>query len=170
MAEKNIGKITLPESLFANKGKLSKEEWEKLQNHPNVGVNLLMNICNGTHKMHPTTNMIHADHQLPAASADAVNVHAPIAIRFGQKPNSPEVIASLSAPMRYATRLARFTPINANTIILQLYQLPKSQPFISRPAMKNDMKIKNPAITFSMKTTCPIPLKKDLIGFGNDLI
>ena len=25
-------------------GKLSKEEWEKLQNHPNVGVNLLMNI------------------------------------------------------------------------------------------------------------------------------
>ena len=40
----NIGKFTLPESLFANKGKLSKEEWEKLQNHPNVGVNLLMNI------------------------------------------------------------------------------------------------------------------------------
>ncbi len=40
----NIGKITLPESLFTNKGKLSKEEWEKLQNHPNVGVNLLMNI------------------------------------------------------------------------------------------------------------------------------
>ena len=40
----NIGKITLPESLFANKGKLSKEEWEQLQNHPNVGVNLLMNI------------------------------------------------------------------------------------------------------------------------------
>ena len=40
----NIGKITLPESLFANKGKLTKEEWEKIQNHPNVGVNLLMNI------------------------------------------------------------------------------------------------------------------------------
>lgn len=40
----NIGKITLPESLFSNKGKLSKEEWDKLQNHPNVGVNLLMNI------------------------------------------------------------------------------------------------------------------------------
>lgn len=40
----NIGKITLPESLFTNKGKLSKEEYEKLQNHPNVGVNLLMNI------------------------------------------------------------------------------------------------------------------------------
>ena len=40
----NIGKITLPESLFTNKGKLSKDDWEKLQNHPNVGVNLLMNI------------------------------------------------------------------------------------------------------------------------------
>jgi len=40
----NIGKITLPESLFTNKGKLSKEDWQKLQNHPNVGVNLLMNI------------------------------------------------------------------------------------------------------------------------------
>ena len=40
----NIGKITLPESLFANQGKLSKEDWQKLQNHPNVGVNLLMNI------------------------------------------------------------------------------------------------------------------------------
>ena len=34
----------MPESLFTNKGKPSKEEWEKLQNHPNVGVNLLMNI------------------------------------------------------------------------------------------------------------------------------
>ena len=40
----NIGKITLPESLFTNKGKLDKEDWNKLQNHPNVGVNLLMNI------------------------------------------------------------------------------------------------------------------------------
>ncbi len=40
----NIGKITLPESLFTKQGKLSKEDWEKLQNHPNVGVNLLMNI------------------------------------------------------------------------------------------------------------------------------
>ena len=40
----NIGKITLPESLFTNKGSLSKEDWEKLQNHPNVGVNLLMII------------------------------------------------------------------------------------------------------------------------------
>ena len=40
----NIGKITLPETLFTKQGKLSKEEWETLQNHPNVGVNLLMNI------------------------------------------------------------------------------------------------------------------------------
>jgi len=40
----NIGKITLPEELFNQKGKLSKEDWEKLQNHPNVGVNLLMSI------------------------------------------------------------------------------------------------------------------------------
>ena len=40
----NIGKITLPESLFTKQGKLSKDEWKKLQNHPNVGVNLLMNI------------------------------------------------------------------------------------------------------------------------------
>jgi len=40
----NIGKIILPESLFTKQGKLSKEEWTKLQNHPNVGVNLLMNI------------------------------------------------------------------------------------------------------------------------------
>ena len=40
----NIGRITLPESLFASDRKLTKEEWERLQNHPNVGVNLLMNI------------------------------------------------------------------------------------------------------------------------------
>ena len=40
----NVGKITLPEKLFNNGGKLSKEDWEKIQNHPNVGVNLLMNI------------------------------------------------------------------------------------------------------------------------------
>lgn len=30
--------------MFNRNGKLSKEEWEKLQNSPNVGVNLLMNI------------------------------------------------------------------------------------------------------------------------------
>ena len=40
----NVGKITLPEELFNHSGKLNKEDWEKLQNHPNVGVNLLMNI------------------------------------------------------------------------------------------------------------------------------
>lgn len=40
----NIGKITLPEELFNKKEKLTQEDWEKLQNHPNVGVNLLMSI------------------------------------------------------------------------------------------------------------------------------
>ena len=40
----NIGKITLPEEIFNKTEKLSKEDWEKLQNHPNVGVNLLMKI------------------------------------------------------------------------------------------------------------------------------
>lgn len=40
----NIGKITLPEELFNKKGKLSKEDWDKLQNHPNIGVSLLMSI------------------------------------------------------------------------------------------------------------------------------
>lgn len=40
----NIGKITLPESIFTQKGALSAEDWAKLQNHPNVGINLLMNI------------------------------------------------------------------------------------------------------------------------------
>ncbi len=40
----NIGKITLPEELFATKGKLSKEDWEKLKEYSNIGVNLLMNI------------------------------------------------------------------------------------------------------------------------------
>ena len=29
----NIGKITLPEELFSHKGKLSQEDWNKLQNH-----------------------------------------------------------------------------------------------------------------------------------------
>ena len=40
----NIGKITLPDEIFSNQGKLSKEDWFKLQNHPNVGVSLLMKI------------------------------------------------------------------------------------------------------------------------------
>lgn len=41
---RNIGKITLPEELFNKKEKLSDEDWEKLQNHPNVGVSILMSI------------------------------------------------------------------------------------------------------------------------------
>lgn len=40
----NIGKITLPEKLFATNGKLSATELNKIKNHTNVGVNLLMNI------------------------------------------------------------------------------------------------------------------------------
>ncbi|MBR1425211.1 HD domain-containing protein [bacterium] len=40
----NIGKITLPEKIFATNGKLSPEELNKIKNHTNVGVNLLMNI------------------------------------------------------------------------------------------------------------------------------
>ena len=40
----NIGKITLPEKLFATNGKLSSEELNKIKNHTNIGVNLLMNI------------------------------------------------------------------------------------------------------------------------------
>ncbi|MBE7713044.1 MAG: HD domain-containing protein [Cyanobacteria bacterium SIG26] len=40
----NIGKITLPEKIFATNGKLSAEELQKVKNHTNVGVNLLMNI------------------------------------------------------------------------------------------------------------------------------
>ncbi len=40
----NIGKITLPEKIFATNGKLSTEELNKIKNHTNIGVNLLMNI------------------------------------------------------------------------------------------------------------------------------
>ena len=40
----NIGKITLPADLFSHSGKLNTTDWERLQNHPNVGVNLLMSI------------------------------------------------------------------------------------------------------------------------------
>lgn len=40
----NIGKITLPEKLFATNGKLSPDELNKIKNHSNVGVNLLINI------------------------------------------------------------------------------------------------------------------------------
>ena len=41
---RNIGKVTLPEELFNKKEKLSQEDWDKLQNHPNVGVSILMSI------------------------------------------------------------------------------------------------------------------------------
>jgi len=40
----NIGKITIPEELFNKKEKLSAEDWETIQNHPNIGVSLLMSI------------------------------------------------------------------------------------------------------------------------------
>ena len=40
----NIGKITLSEELFNKKEHLTQEEWQKLQDHPNAGVGLLMNI------------------------------------------------------------------------------------------------------------------------------
>lgn len=40
----NIGKIALPEKMFAGSGKLSPEELKTIQEHANVGVHLLMNI------------------------------------------------------------------------------------------------------------------------------
>lgn len=40
----NIGKITLSEELFANRGKLSQDDWNKLKNYANIGVNILMKI------------------------------------------------------------------------------------------------------------------------------
>ena len=40
----NIGKIALPEKMFATNGKLSKEELNKIQEHSNLGVHLLMKI------------------------------------------------------------------------------------------------------------------------------
>ena len=40
----NIGKIALPEEIFATNGKLSQEELQKIQEHSNVGVHFLMNI------------------------------------------------------------------------------------------------------------------------------
>ncbi|MBE7707016.1 MAG: HD domain-containing protein [Cyanobacteria bacterium SIG30] len=40
----NIGQMTLSDELFNKKEKLTKAEWNKLQNHPNAGVTLLMNI------------------------------------------------------------------------------------------------------------------------------
>ena len=40
----NIGKITLPERIFATNGKLSPDELKKIQEHITTGVNMLMNI------------------------------------------------------------------------------------------------------------------------------
>lgn len=40
----NIGKITLPEKIFASNGKLSPQDLKKIQNHSDTGVHLLMNI------------------------------------------------------------------------------------------------------------------------------
>ena len=40
----NIGKISLPNEIFNKKEALSKEDWQKIENHPNIGVSLLMNI------------------------------------------------------------------------------------------------------------------------------
>jgi len=40
----NIGQISFSEEIFSNKEKPSQETWNKLQNHPNIGVSLLMKI------------------------------------------------------------------------------------------------------------------------------
>jgi HD-GYP domain-containing protein (c-di-GMP phosphodiesterase class II) len=40
----NIGKIALPEEIFATNGKLSAENLQKIQEHSNIGVHFLMNI------------------------------------------------------------------------------------------------------------------------------
>lgn len=40
----NIGKIILPQTIFSKSGKLTKEEWQKLNDHTNFGVSLLMSI------------------------------------------------------------------------------------------------------------------------------
>lgn len=40
----NIGKIVLPERIFAENGKLSSEDLKRIQKHSNTGVHLLMNI------------------------------------------------------------------------------------------------------------------------------
>ena len=50
--------------------------------------------------MQPRSITIQAVHQFPFASAAEEKVHAPIAIKFGQNPNKPDVMASRSAPMR----------------------------------------------------------------------
>ena len=40
----NIGKIALPEKMFATNGKLSPEDLKRIKNHSNIGVHFLMNI------------------------------------------------------------------------------------------------------------------------------
>jgi len=40
----NIGKIALPEKMFATNGKLSPEDFKRIKNHSNIGVHFLMNI------------------------------------------------------------------------------------------------------------------------------
>jgi len=40
----NIGKIALPEEIFSTNGKLSPQDLQKIQQHSNLGVHLLMNI------------------------------------------------------------------------------------------------------------------------------
>ncbi len=40
----NIGKITIPQEIFSKKGSLTEEDWLQLNNHPNIGVSLLMKI------------------------------------------------------------------------------------------------------------------------------
>ena len=41
---RNIGKITLPENLFNKKEKLTDDDLEQIQKHPNAGVSILMSI------------------------------------------------------------------------------------------------------------------------------
>ena len=131
---------------------------------PKWPVNLLITIWIGTTKIQPASNTNQAVNASPA------NTPAAIATRFGQKPKRPDVIASLSAPIRYAVKLERLTPIKVKIPNFQLSQLPKSHCVISRPAIKKEMKNIMPEIVFSMKTTCAIPLKNAFIGFGIDLI
>ncbi|MEW5821921.1 MAG: HD domain-containing phosphohydrolase [Cyanobacteriota bacterium] len=40
----NIGKIIIPDEVFSKKKQLTEEDWKKLQDHPNVGVDLLMKV------------------------------------------------------------------------------------------------------------------------------
>lgn len=40
----NIGKIIIPDEVFSKKKNLSEQDWQKLQEHPNLGVDLLMKV------------------------------------------------------------------------------------------------------------------------------